>query len=155
MRYMSSLDAYMIYVDGGRDNIAIILHDTRMCRELEWYHSHGLCMCLIDFTLGCPMLYAYLIIMLYIIYTECCMHDETLFFLFGTDHTKTCIKWLLIELYTLCSSLHFSDENLLKLDTYKFWRTINKAYSPCCLFLFASFWINYWHVAIFLGIYKF
>ena len=44
------------------------------------------------------MLYAYLIIMLYIIYIECYMHDETLFFLFGTNHPKTCIKRLLIEL---------------------------------------------------------
>ena len=36
-------------------------------------------MCLIDNTSGCPMLYTYLIDLLYIIYVECYMHDETFF----------------------------------------------------------------------------
>ena len=67
----------MIYVDGARGIVAMILHDIGMCWELEWHYSHGLCMCLIDYTSGCLMLYAYLIVILSIIYVECYMHDET------------------------------------------------------------------------------
>ena len=69
----------MIYVDGGRDTVVVILHDIRMCQELEWYHSCGLCMCLIDYTSGYLMLYGYIIFILYIIYIKCYLHDETLF----------------------------------------------------------------------------
>ena len=47
VRHISSTKAYVIYVNRGRDTIAIILHDIGMCRELEWHRSRGLCMCLI------------------------------------------------------------------------------------------------------------
>ena len=59
--------------------MAVIIHDIMMCQELEWYHNRRLCICLIDYTSGFSMLYAYLIVILYIIYIECYMHDEILF----------------------------------------------------------------------------
>ena len=50
--------------------VALILSDIGMCQELEWHRSHGLHMCLIDYTLGCPMLCAYLVPMLNIFYID-------------------------------------------------------------------------------------
>lgn len=74
LRHMSPVVAYVIHADGGKGIVAVILH---MCRELEWHCSHGLCMCLIDYTSGCPMLHVYLIVIPYIIYVECYLHDKT------------------------------------------------------------------------------
>ena len=55
--------------------VVVILHDIRMCGELEWHRSCGLCMCLIDYTLGCLMLYVYLIVnyILFILSVTCKM----------------------------------------------------------------------------------
>ena len=60
-------------------DVAVILHDIGMCLELEWHRNYELCMCLIDYTSGCPLLYAYLIVIPYIIYVECYMNNETPF----------------------------------------------------------------------------
>ena len=67
---MMSMDAYAIYVDEGKCTVVMILHNIRMCWELEWHYSHGLFMCLIDYTLGCPMLCVYLVAILNIFYVE-------------------------------------------------------------------------------------
>ena len=39
MKHVSFADAYVVYDDGERGFVAIILHDIGMCRELEWYRS--------------------------------------------------------------------------------------------------------------------
>ena len=79
MRYMSYVGAYVMYVDGGRGTIVMLLHDIGMCQELKLHCSRELYMCFINYTSGCQMLYNYLIVILNIIYVECCLHDETLF----------------------------------------------------------------------------
>ena len=73
-------DAYVIYADGGKDTVVVVLYDIGMCQELEWHCSHVLCMCLIYYTLGCLMLHALGVtyIMKYL-------------FLFWTSHHKTYI----------------------------------------------------------------
>ena len=62
------------------------------------------------------MLYAYLIVIRYIIYVEYYMHDET-HFLFWIDHPKTCVIWSSTELYSLISFLNFSNKDLVEPDT--------------------------------------
>ena len=47
---------------------------------------------------------------------SCYLRNETPFF-FWTGYLKTYIILSFIELYSLCSSLNFSDENLVKPDT--------------------------------------
>ena len=106
VRHMSSTNTYVVYADGGRGTVAIILHDIGMCWELEWHHSRGLCMCLIDYTSGhrCRMLTWLLCYILSTLSVTCMMK---LLFLSWIDHSKTCIIWSFTKLYSLCSSLNF------------------------------------------------
>lgn len=78
-RFISSTDTYMIYVDEGRDKVTTIF---------TWYWnvllvgmtSYPSIMNVLDcYASSYPILYIYVIIVLYIIYDECYLYDETVF----------------------------------------------------------------------------
>ena len=102
VRYMLSADAYMIYVDGEKGIIAVILHDIGMCRGLEVALVDYACVWLIiHWVVWCCMLTRLLYYILSTLSITCMMIK--LLFLFWIDHPKTCIISSFIELCSLCS----------------------------------------------------
>lgn len=73
-------------------------------------------MCLIDYTSGRPMLHVYLIVIPYIIYVECYLHDKTPLFYFGLTILQPVLYDHSLS-YSLCSSLNFLDKDLVEPNT--------------------------------------